>query len=353
MKDAASPHSSNSGISSVAQGAVVSEEAASADFAQFGERNLDKLSWLYPLVNNRVGAALRLELRHRQLFFIRDGAIIDEIGYGEDGLRFHERDKGKPLHRPEDLKENGYWLVAPKINARAAYQALQEVDDGAYYSLFSNQCQDWAHRVESRALAVQKHEALPAPENTSAAREKPIPPTVPAAWYFGVIAVLVGILGLGSPLAAGAHYLRFVAILLVAIGVSDSVYALSSREWKTMLSTLLLGIISVVGAVMLWINDYLLLTNSNALLAVFLAVAGGTRILLALRSRPISAWLGTLFTGVALVATAFVAWHYREGTTGAWLLGMTLSVSFLFAGGSTIWLNWRLRSIDQALPRRL
>ena len=48
--------------------ATVSPAAADADYAQFAQRNLDKLSWLYPLVNNKLGALLHLQLRHDQLF---------------------------------------------------------------------------------------------------------------------------------------------------------------------------------------------------------------------------------------------------------------------------------------------
>ena len=80
--------------------AALGAAAAEADFAQFAVRDLDKMSWLAPLVNNRLGAALRIQLRHEHLFFIKDGLVADEIGYGEDGRKFHERDKGKPMRAP-------------------------------------------------------------------------------------------------------------------------------------------------------------------------------------------------------------------------------------------------------------
>ena len=57
--------------------ATVSPEAAKADYAQFAQRNLDKLSWLYPLVNNKLGELLHLQLRHDQLFFMKDGQVVE------------------------------------------------------------------------------------------------------------------------------------------------------------------------------------------------------------------------------------------------------------------------------------
>lgn len=327
------------------KGAVVKPEAAEADYAQFAERNLDKMSWLYPLVNNKLGALLNLQLRHEHLFFMKDGTVVDEIGYGEDGLRFHERDKGKVMRTPEDITAQGYWFVAPRYNARAAYEALGEVQDGAYYSVFSNQCQDWAKRVRLRTEGIEKERNLAPPPGQEhyAPLYREVAPTVPGAWYLGLLAVAVGVLGLGAPMATGYHYLRFVALLLCAIGASDVIYAFSSKAWRTFLSTMFFGLLSLAGGLVLWANDHFLLMQSNGLLALVLGVVGLARIGVAVRSRPFLAWIGTFFTGLLLLVTALIAWKHRDGSAAGWMLGVGLSVSFISAGASTIWLNWRLR----------
>ena len=325
--------------------ATVSPAAADADYAQFAQRNLDKLSWLYPLVNNKLGALLHLQLRHDQLFFMKAGEVVDEIGYGDDGKRFHERDMGKVMRTPEDITAQGYWFVEPRFNAKAAYEALGEVEDGAYYSLFSNQCQDWANRVRAKTEQIEKdqHLAPPPGRESYSALYKQVAPTVPAAWYFGMIAVIVGVLGLGAPLITGLHYVKLVALLLFAIGASDVIYAFSSRAWGTFVSTVFFGLLSMAGGVAVWIGDSFLLTNSNGVLAIALAVLGFARIGVAVRSRPFIAWIGTFLTGFLLLITAWIAWIHKDGSTAAWLLGAALSVSFISAGVSTIWLNWRLR----------
>ena len=328
--------------------ATVSPAAADADYAQFAQRNLDKLSWLYPLVNNKLGALLHLQLRHDQLFFMKDGQVVEEIGYGDNGKRFHERDFGKVMKTPQDITAQGYWFVEPRFNAKAAYEALGEVQDGAYYSLFSNQCQDWANRVRTKTEQIgkaQPREPPPGRESYGALYHE-VAPTVPAAWYFGMIAVIVGVLGLGAPLVTGFHYLKLVALLLFAIGASDIIYAFSSRAWGTFVSTVFFGMLSMAGGVAVWINDHFLLSNSNGVMAVALAVVGLARVGVAVRSRPFSAWVGTFFTGFLLLATAWIAWIHKEGSAAAWMLGAALSVSFISAGVSTIWLNWRLRAAD-------
>jgi uncharacterized membrane protein HdeD (DUF308 family) len=159
-----------------------------------------------------------------------------------------------------------------------------------------------------------------------------------------MIALAVGVLGLGAPIMAGYHYLRFVALLLLAIGLSDIVYAFSSRAWGTFLSTILFGLLSIAGALLIWTNDQFLLSKSNGITALVLATVGLARVGVALRSRPFKAWAGTFLTGLLLLATAWIAWRHQDGSAAGWLLGVALSASFVSAGISTVWLNWQLRS---------
>ena len=53
--------------------------------------------------------------------------------------------------------------------------------------------------------------------------------------------------------------------------------------------------------------------------------------------------VGTFLTGFLLLGTAWIAWVHKEGSAAAWLLGAALSVSFVSAGISTIWLNLQLK----------
>ena len=100
----------------------------------------------------------------------------------------------------------------------------------------------------------------------------------------------------------------------------------------------------MAGGAAVWINDHFLLTNSNGVLAVVLAVVGLSRVVVAVRSRPFSAWVGTFLSGLLLVGTAWLAWKYRDGATAGWIMGAALSVSFISAGVSTIWLNLQLKN---------
>src|SRR2546426_10479712 len=62
---------------------LIDEPAPVRSYSRFAKRDLDKMSWLAPLVSNRFGDLLNIELRHEQLFFIQDDQVIEDIGYSE------------------------------------------------------------------------------------------------------------------------------------------------------------------------------------------------------------------------------------------------------------------------------
>ena len=164
-------------------GSPAAEATGEREYCRFRKRNLDGMSWLAPLVNNRIGDRLNLELRHEQLFFIKNDQVLEDIGYNDKGQRFTEAHFGKPIHSLEDLKK-GYWLVGQEYDPAIMRQALSEQKDGYYYSLFSNQCQDWADRLRRSAERLEiargltpKRSGQPSAPHYS----KPVSPTEPAS----------------------------------------------------------------------------------------------------------------------------------------------------------------------------
>ncbi len=77
-------------------------------YARFAKRDLDKMSWLAPLVNNPIGDLLNIELRHEQLFFVQADQVVDNVGYSEKGKRFSEAEYGKVIRNLADMKLAGY-----------------------------------------------------------------------------------------------------------------------------------------------------------------------------------------------------------------------------------------------------
>src|SRR5689334_15059619 len=103
---------------------TTSDPGDEAAYCRFGKRDLDGMSWLAPLLNNRIGDRLNLELRHEHLFFIQGDRVLKDIGYGEKGQRFSEAEFGKPIRSLQDLKMHGYWLVGRAYDPAIMREAL-------------------------------------------------------------------------------------------------------------------------------------------------------------------------------------------------------------------------------------
>ena len=56
-----------------------SDSSSEPIYCRFGKRNLDGMSWLGPLLNNKIGDRLNLELRREHLFFIDSPPSVSSV----------------------------------------------------------------------------------------------------------------------------------------------------------------------------------------------------------------------------------------------------------------------------------
>jgi uncharacterized membrane protein HdeD (DUF308 family) len=313
-------------------------------YCQFGKRFLDGFSWLAPLTNNRIGDALNIEFVHEQVFLIEGDRVLRNIGYGEKGTRFSEEEFGKPICSLKDLEKQGYWLTGRPYHPEAVRRALEEHEDGSYYSFFSNQCQDWADRLKRRVERIEKELGLP--PLGEAVRSgvddrfwKEKPPTVPASVVLGCVSILLGIGAVLSPMIAAKRSLTVLGLFFIASSVSDVVYAVRGRVWNQFLQTVFFALLNLLAGVALLADRNLSLKWAGGLFAVALAVSGGSRILVALRSRPFRRWIGTLASGIGLLALAILLFTRAVDRRDA-ILGVLVGFNLVLAGVSTLWLRW-------------
>lgn len=326
-------------------------EESQEEYCRFGKRNLDGMSWLYPLVNNRLGDLLNVELRHEHLFFIQGDRIGENIGYSEKGQRFHEEDYGKELKTLADLKPNGYWLEGRRYDPGCMREALDQIDDGAYYSVLSNQCQDWTDRLKRAAGRIERERGIKLPaEEGSHRRERhdrlqARSGTAPAAWYLGAITLFVGGLSLLAPLAAANLYLLFLAALLIVLGLADIRYAIHAGPRPGSSATVFHGLVKVVFGGVLLVSHLAGFDWAWILPGAALLTLGLLKLSTALFSRPRVAWAATAGAGILEVAGGVLIINAGR-TADARLVGVLLGVSLLAAGVSTLTLDWRLRQVS-------
>jgi uncharacterized membrane protein HdeD (DUF308 family) len=315
-------------------------------YARFAKRDLDKMSWLAPLVNNRLGDLFNVELRHEQLFFVQDDRVVDNIGYSEKGRRFSEAEYGRVIQGLNDLAKYGYWLVGRTYDLEVMREALRRQQDGYYYSFFSNQCQDWADRLKRGAEKIERERGIARPRRKlldPGDSEKPVLPTEPASIWMGFVAVLLGVGGFVAPVVAGGAFTLVLGVLFLAAGVSNIVYALHARDWRNLPPETLTGLVNIVAGGLILRNREFAGMSGSFLIAAALALHGAINVFLGLFSRPRSHWIGKLVAGVFMLACAALI-AARWPVSGERVVGDTVGLSLLAGGVATIVLSLRTRA---------
>ena len=67
--------------------------------------------------------------------------------------------------------------------------------------------------------------------------------------------------------------------------------------------------------------------------------------MVAARSRPFLQWLGTLLTGVTMLAAAILLLTHTIGERDV-VFGVMIGVNLILGGFSTLWLRWAARRTD-------
>ena len=329
-------------------GSPAAEAKGEREYCRFGKRNLDGMSWLAPLVNNRVGDRLNLELRHEQLFFIQGDRVLKDVGYSEKGKRFTETEFGKPIRSLEDLKRNGYWLVGEEYDPAIMREALAGQKDGYYYSLFSNQCQDWTDRLRRSAerLEAQRGLEVKRPARSTAPHySKPVSPTEPASIWMGVLAVLLGAACMLGPIVAGDLFIVLIGIVFLVSGASHVAYGLHAKDWRNFLHFLFLALGLFAGGALILMNVHFAEVASGTLLAILITIQGVNSIIVGAGNRPLIRGLGPLAAGMAMLAcAALIVSRWPESSDVS--VGLWVGLALTAGGLSTIWLSWTTRRED-------
>ncbi len=319
----------------------MSEQPISQPYCQFGKRDLDGMSWLAPVFNNKFGDLLNLELRHEHLFFIDGDRVTDNIGYSEKGTRFAEEDYGKEINTLEDMRSQGYWLVGRRYRQDVMREALKQQVDGNYYSIFSNQCQDWIDRLKRRAEKIEEERGIK-PDAKREYRQKPVKATEPASIWMGLIGLLLGGAAISAPHYAGGWFSLLMGIVFLVSGASHLLYAWRGGDMRSGAPVILFGLLFLLAGGLVLANREFAVVTGSLLIAGFLGFQGLFKLGLAAFSRPLANWWGTLIDGLIQLSLAII-FYIRWPDSSDHLLGLMVGIGLISGGISTIFLSLQTR----------
>jgi uncharacterized membrane protein HdeD (DUF308 family) len=153
------------------------------------------------------------------------------------------------------------------------------------------------------------------------------------AIYIGssILMVVVGILAIALPLAAGIGISVFVSWLILLMGCAYLVYAFAAKDVGGFVWRLLLGVFYVAGGLYLALHPAISLLSLTLVLAIILLAEGALQIFafFSLRRLPGSKWL--LIDGIVTLLLGLMiglSWP----SAAAWAIGTLVGINFLFSG---------------------
>jgi uncharacterized membrane protein HdeD (DUF308 family) len=158
----------------------------------------------------------------------------------------------------------------------------------------------------------------------------------------GVIYVIVGIIALGSIVAATAASVLVVGIMMVIAGAVEVVNAFQIKTWGKFLFWLALGILYIIAGFVAFENPLLTAAVLTLLLGAALVASGIMRIILAFSMQQGTPWIWVVLSGiVTLLVGLIILAHWP--VSSLFVLGIFLGVDLVFAGASWIGIGLAFR----------
>jgi len=155
----------------------------------------------------------------------------------------------------------------------------------------------------------------------------------------GGLLVMIGVIAMAAPLAAGIAVEMFVGVMMLSRGAMQLYYGVKVRHWGHRfgsymgLGSIVIALLSVAVGVLLLINPIAGLRFLTLLLAAYLVLVGGLEILHAIELSAVKGWGFILLSGLAGVALGVLIWR-QWPISGHWAMGVMVGASFVASGMS-------------------
>ncbi|MFL6796594.1 MAG: HdeD family acid-resistance protein [Xanthobacteraceae bacterium] len=162
----------------------------------------------------------------------------------------------------------------------------------------------------------------------------------------GVLFVVLGLIALGSVVAATAASVFVVGIMMVIAGVAEIVHAFQVKTWGKFLLWLVLGALYVLAGAVTFSNPLLAAAILTLVLGASLVASGIMRIMLAFGLKEGTPWIAVALSGVITLVLGLMILA-RWPVSSLYVLGIFLGIDLVFAGASWIAIGLGLKTRAQ------
>jgi uncharacterized membrane protein HdeD (DUF308 family) len=154
-----------------------------------------------------------------------------------------------------------------------------------------------------------------------------------------ILLILLGLLALTLPGAAGIAVAILVLWIIVFSGVAHLVHAWDARGTGDFLWRLLVGIVYIVAGIFLLLHPRESLASLTLVLAILFLMEAGLMLaaFIWLRHRPGSSWL---LLNALLAAAIGLLIGFNWPSSSGWAIGVLVGVNILFSGCVRLMMSW-------------
>ena len=163
-------------------------------------------------------------------------------------------------------------------------------------------------------------------------------------FVFGMISVFVGLLAIGSPHIATSKSVIVIGILLLVVGITEVIHAVTVRNLKGFAMHLLSAALYLLIGVFMLEGPVQAAAVLTLLFAASFLTGGLLRIIFSLIER-FPAWPWVLLHGVVDLFLGALIWN-RWPESSLWVIGLFVGIDLLFHGWSWIVLSLSARTYN-------
>jgi len=147
----------------------------------------------------------------------------------------------------------------------------------------------------------------------------------------GILTVILGVLAMMTPLMTGVAVALILGFLLIAAGITRTIFAFKCKSWGKGILVFVLGLLTLLVGLYMVVRPGLALATLTLVLAIYFFVDGIFEIVEAFDLKPLKGWGWMLFGGIVSILLGIMIWR-QYPLYGPWAVGILLGIKLFFIG---------------------
>lgn len=149
--------------------------------------------------------------------------------------------------------------------------------------------------------------------------------------WLGVALIVLGIVAILTPAAAGSAVVVVIGLILLAAGVAAAIRGLQATFAMEMILGLVVGVVTALAGVAVLAHPLFGLGLLTLFLAGYFLADGVSKVVVSFRFRPASGWLWLLISGAVSLVLGVLIWS-QWPMSGLWAVGVLVGLNLMSTG---------------------